>query len=225
MISKGTSLKFAFMSFVAAVLVVCIHAPSTPVHGMTQLFESFIGTHLAAAAVPFFFIASGFFLGRHTDEQGWYVTALRKRVKTLLIPYLIWCAVLCVTRNMNSFAANVIHHQPLMRYIDLSPVYMFGLNPNINPPQPLWYLRALIFFVAISPVFVFVARRKIAFMLSAIALFVCGCYHGHIMAIFPGELFLFILAPLNVLCFLLGIFLGRNPHLIEERMSRGGGAS
>ena len=43
MISKETSIKLAFMSFVAAVLVVCIHAPSTPVHGMTKLFESATG--------------------------------------------------------------------------------------------------------------------------------------------------------------------------------------
>lgn len=223
MIEKRVSLKLALMSFVAAVLVVCIHAPSTSTYGLTQLFENFVGRYLAAAAVPFFFVVSGFLLGRHTDELGWYKDALLKRVKTLLIPYLIWCVILCVTRNLNSFVANVIHHQPLMRYIDFRPVYMFGLNPNVNPPQPLWFLRALIFFVAISPVFVFVARKKMVFTLSAIGLFGIGCFHGRIMAIFPGDLFLFTLAPLNVLCFLAGIFLGRNPHLIETSCARGRG--
>lgn len=222
MIEKRVSLKLALMSFVAAVLVVCIHAPYTPVHGLSQLFEDFVGTHLAAAAVPFFFIASGFFLGRHADEQGWYGAALRKRVKTLLIPYLIWCVVLCVTRNMNSFAANVMHHEPLMRYIDLRPINMFGLNPNVNPPQPLWYLRALMFFVLASPAFVFLARNKVVFAISAVGLFALGCLHGWIIAAFPGDLFLFALAPLNVLCFLSGIFLGGNPHLIEKTFPRGG---
>ena len=43
MISKETSLKMSLLSFVAAILVVCIHAPATPVHGMTQLFESATG--------------------------------------------------------------------------------------------------------------------------------------------------------------------------------------
>ena len=171
MIEKRVSLKLALMSFVAAVLVVCIHAPYTPVRGLSQLFEDFVGTHLASAAVPFFFIASGFFLGRHTDEQGWYGTALRKSVKTLLIPYLIWCVILCVTRNLNSFMANVMHHEPLMRYIDLRPINMFGLNPNVNPPQPLWYLRALMFFVLVSSAFVRLARNKVVFAISAVVFF------------------------------------------------------
>lgn len=222
-VEKRSSLKLALMSFVAAVLVVCVHAPFTHVRSLSQLFEGFVGSHLAAVAVPFFFITSGFFLGRHTDEQGWYGAALGKRVKTLLIPYLIWCVILCVTKNVYLFAANLIHCEPLMSYVDFRPINVFGLNPNVNPPQPLWYLRALMFYVLISPAFVLVARSKVILTVTTVGLFVLGCFHGQIVNTFPGDLFLFTLAPLNVLCFLSGIFLGRNPHLIEKSSPRGGG--
>ena len=81
-ISTAASNRIAWLSMAAAVLVVAIHAPSTRTHGFSFFCESLIGTHIASVAVPFFFAVSGFFLGRHAGEKGWYRNELRKRVRT-----------------------------------------------------------------------------------------------------------------------------------------------
>ena len=48
-------------------------------------------------AVPFFFVASGYFLGvRAWSGCGWGGNAMRKRIKTLLIPYFFWCVCWCM---------------------------------------------------------------------------------------------------------------------------------
>ena len=97
MITKETSLKLSFMSFVAAVLVVCIHAPVTREAGFSLFFETFFGSVLPSVAVPFFFAASGFLLYNSMKCQGWgYFMQLSKRVRTLLIPYLFWCLALAL---------------------------------------------------------------------------------------------------------------------------------
>ena len=44
-------------------------------------------------AVPFFFFISGFFLSGHVHEDGWVRRELRKRMKTLVVPYFIWVVI------------------------------------------------------------------------------------------------------------------------------------
>lgn len=114
-IDENTSKKISVLSTVAAVLIVCLHVPKTNEMGFQRFVESFVGTYFGAVAVPFFFVVSGFLLGKHTDEAGWYRAALVKRIKTLLLPYLICCVILGSIGNLNSFIANIVHHQPLLR--------------------------------------------------------------------------------------------------------------
>ena len=50
-----------------------------------------MGAHgLGKIAVPFFFLASGYFLAGHLDEDGWYGRKVKKRVFSLVIPLLLW---------------------------------------------------------------------------------------------------------------------------------------
>ena len=67
----------------------------------------------------------------------------------------------------------------------------------------------------VSLTLVWIARRRSFFALGVLGLFALGCWQGQLVARFPGELFVFTLAPLNILCFLLGIFFGRNVQLVE----------
>ena len=56
MINKETSLKLALLSFVSAVLVVCIHAPVTREPGFSMFFETLFGSKIPSVAVPFFLL-------------------------------------------------------------------------------------------------------------------------------------------------------------------------
>lgn len=210
-IAEHTSKKLSLLSFIAAVLVVCLHAPTTPEKGASWCIETFVSTHLSSIAVPFFFVVSGFFLGRRVDDDHWYKRAVANRIRTLFVSYAIWCMILALVRNMNSLIANIVNHQPLMRYINFSPVYVWGLNPFVNPPQPLWYLRALMLYVVISPVLLVLVRKRFLFIMSFVVFFSLSCCSSWLIGVYPGDLFVFTLAPINVLAFMTGLFLGRNP--------------
>lgn len=96
-ISKELSNKFANMALLCAMLVVVIHFHLDPIKGTTIWYVNTILVRaIASIAVPFFFLASGYFLAAHCGEQGWWGRALKRRVVSLLIPYLFWnCAWGC----------------------------------------------------------------------------------------------------------------------------------
>ena len=62
-----------------------------PIH---DLFRHIITNELARIAVPLFFFISGFLFFYHTDfSMKMYKQKLKKRVRTLLVPYLFWNTV------------------------------------------------------------------------------------------------------------------------------------
>lgn len=150
-ISEDISAKFANMGFVCVCLVVLMH-----VHCPWE------GGGINQLAVPFFFVMSGFFLAAHVDEKGWYARALRKRLRSLVVPLFIWCVLwafftipLAVALNMRSgreLYANLLTGWGAFRYLALD----ITRTPALGP---LWYVRCLFLFVIISPVIVWLIKR------------------------------------------------------------------
>lgn len=109
----NTSTIVSWLRFPMAVLVVYIHLTPqqspifTPISGIdwTMLncdnVYSILGVminNITAVAVPFFFFSSGYyFFIPHKFSKEIYVRKIKKRAKTLLIPYILWniIAVLC----------------------------------------------------------------------------------------------------------------------------------
>ena len=215
-VRKESSLRISMVSFIAAILVVSIHIPITSTRGCSWFLEHLIGTYIAQIAVPFFFVVTGYFLGvEKTDSVVLgYSTAIRKRVQTILLPYLFWCIVLCCSMNLIVVLANVFHSKPLMRNVDFNFFHVFGLSWRVNPPQPLWYLRAIMFYLLILPIFRLLSRTKFSIVLVFIFL----------VAIEPRirlfvrdstdmqTIFFFTLAPLNLFSFMLGLHLRSNHY-------------
>lgn len=103
-ITRELSRKLRNLSFIATILVIYIHTYNVDMYGLatkdglsTSLlisFEILISHFLAKGAVPMFFFISAFlFYHNFTNKYNryhWYREKLRKRIKTLIIPYFFW---------------------------------------------------------------------------------------------------------------------------------------
>ena len=221
-ITSETSLKIKFLSFLAAVLVVCIHAPATTEVGLSKWIENLVGTQIASCAVPFFFAVSGYLLGIRFDGierfSSVYSATLLKRVRSLLIPYLFWCFAFGIEINLVCLAANVVSHYDLARNIDLNPLHIFGLDLLRNPPMPLWFLRALMLYVLAVPLFWWISRRKMLFWLLVGMLMAFDCTKNmYIPEYLRDCLFAFTLSPKNIFAFVFGLYLSLHPLTFAKR--------
>lgn len=142
------------LALVGMFLVVCIHCTSS-FKATNGYLWAFGYDGFFRVAVPFFFLVSGAFLGRHVDEAGWWRREALKRCRSLVVPYFVWLALFFVFRTTLLKIVGVP--------VDLSWNALavdFGLNPLEYPGlRPLWYVRALFGLVLISPIFVWLARR------------------------------------------------------------------
>lgn len=151
------------MGLVCALLVVVIHLENVPqdIGSFAWSVHYFLRYVLAVAAVPYFFLASGYFLALRTNEPGWWGRAVVKRLLTLGVPYLVWCLVpiILFTLCWPGYESGGECWRILPKASAIRAA--FGLNiftaPEAN--RPLWYLRALMMLVLVSPLLVWAVRR------------------------------------------------------------------
>lgn len=149
MITKHDSNKIKTISTLAAFLVVCIHTPWSPQADLLTRGFRWMFAELGIA-VPFFFVVSGFFLGLRIRECGWWQKAIRKRFKTLLLPYIFW------TGLFGAFILVLNGSHVCPRFL----LKVFGLDPREAPMLgPLWYVRNLMAMVFLSPLIIAGARK------------------------------------------------------------------
>lgn len=175
------SLQFRRMSILCACLVVLIHSTVAPALGSWQWWIAFlVGKEgVCRIAVPFFFLAAGFFLAGRVDESEWYKRAIKSRVWSLLVPFLIWMVGWELCRTLIALGMRVIRYSNYHGSIaipDCSLAWglkIIGLNPFENI-GPLWFVRTLFLFVLLSPLIVGALRRRAAVSLGAlVAVLLC----------------------------------------------------
>lgn len=183
-ISPELSAKLTVVSFISACFVVVLHAYEKSLAagtGLTAWIVTFAGWILPTFAVPIFFVISGFLLGVKSGNgtsDGWYAQALRKRVRTLLVPYLIWCTIYVLTvvpftmygnhLAGRSLVHNTYLHEPVLSWWNLFCIYGTDLS-GFPANGVLWYVRNLLLLVVIAPPLMkLIANRRLGcFLLLA----------------------------------------------------------
>lgn len=103
--------------------------------------------HIGTVCMTFFFFMSAFWFYKGTNSNKDILNKCKKRLKTLLIPFLLWTIILGLYKIGNSeisLASNNIFY-----YIFESPV-----------AGPLWYILGLLILQLLSPIFILFKKNK-----------------------------------------------------------------
>lgn len=136
---------------------------------------------LVKVAMPTFFVISGylFFANIKTWDAATYWRKIRRRVKTLLIPYLLWNLLMAV--KLKTFSLNVFwtysHHAG-------SQTDWLGNEQLMTAPanMPLWFLRDLMVVTLLTPIIYIGIRKWGGWLIALLTLL----YLSGIVAFTPG---------------------------------------
>lgn len=147
--------KISNMSIVCAFCVVLIHCrPQFEMGTFSWWMKQMTEEGVCTVAVPFFFLVSGLMLSRHINENGWYIRENRKRLFSLLWPYLLWLTLYfvygCV---LNKFCGFTFALNDITLFYGLH----YGEFPGLSP---LWFIRGLLILFALSPLLILVSKFK-----------------------------------------------------------------
>jgi len=149
--------------------------------------------HLCSIGTCWFFVISGYFFFLNVTDPSirWIPAKWKKRVRTLLIPYLIWNAldVLAIFVKMRLFAMKGIPAgENEIFTLQGGPLYWFITGPA---DFPLWFLLALIIMTLLTPAIYPVFRRFPIASLVVLVVFYLA---------FPGEPYLVTMRGLFFFC-------------------------
>ena len=165
-----------WLRFFCAALVVLIHSVGVPVNGtevvsyhngVYDTVRIFFSEGVGRLAVPLFFLISGylFFIGLEEWNKEKWLKKLKRRGKTLLIPYLIWNLIAIF------FAFFLLYFRSRMNgtetptmvgwYHEVGGLRAFWDATVGNYPYnyPLWFIRDLIVIVVAAPLIYLCVKR------------------------------------------------------------------
>lgn len=159
--NKHWSMTISYLNLFLSILIVGLHVNFDVVKCEIMPFGNFylsanklIGV-IADCAVPAFFTVSAFLAFRNYEIRK-YGTFLKKKVKSLMVPYIIWSLLGFIYGQILA----IIKHEP---FGSLQDILMATYNP------PIWFIRTLLIFVFLSPLFFIVCQNKyIAIILALI---------------------------------------------------------
>ena len=172
--SNYLSYKIKVMSFFSIILVLYIHSGfhdlPHEIQGMPFNFflQQFISHILGRCAVPLFFAISGFLYFRGVNNFLDIFMKIKKRCKTLLIPYIISALILPMFYIGMSFlpaAGKFVNSYDIINHFSGKvSIILFQLYIDSGQGAPLafhlWFLRDLIVIVFLSPL-IYIVKEHI----------------------------------------------------------------
>ena len=159
--------KIVLISFLCSLFVIYIHTVNLSTYGIGAdavglarivfLVENYFENTLKRIAVPFFFLISGFLLFRNFSMSR-LLEKYHSRVKSLLLPYLIWGTAYFLFRvgiTQLLFRFHLVNTEPISFSAAL---WLQDLLKNVQSYH-LWFLRNLILFVLVTPLIYLLMRN------------------------------------------------------------------
>jgi fucose 4-O-acetylase-like acetyltransferase len=166
MISDFNSQKFKFWSFISMFLLVFVHGYNLDIRYMqpwtipgepitfTTFTEYFLANGIFRFRIPMLFIISGYLYALHDYRP--YKQRTNKRLRTLLMPYLIWSAagfLFTYLLEINSFMSSIISNSHIVQ-IDNSRTLLHNYHWYemlfrwifLPVPYQLWFIRVLLIY-------------------------------------------------------------------------------
>lgn len=130
-------------------LVTYAHSYSSEVSGYWMRLLT--GQMLSKLAVPVFFLMSGYFFFRQLETWSWviYRQKLRRRLMTLLLPYVVWNLMMAIKLGRFSWRMFWAYWTTSGMQTD-----WLGQNHWMTAPVnlPLWFLRDLMVMIFLAPI-------------------------------------------------------------------------
>ena len=144
---------------------------------------------MGGLAVTLFSLISGYYLFAKGDRFtiSHYIDILRKRFKTLLIPYVLWnflCILALWLKNSIGlhlgigFAFNAVEYDQVTNH-SLFEMIMWPID------GPLWYIRELIYMVLFCPLVYVLCRNRIIGAIAVLSLYFLPIVAPHLGFYFP----------------------------------------
>lgn len=170
-----------------------------------EFLKLLVSQTLVKVAVPVFFIMSGYLFFANVEKWSLkvYKAKMLRRMKTLLIPYLIWNLLMAVKLKTFSWSIFWVFWCPAGIQTD-----WFGQVQMMTAPanMPLWFLRDLLVVSLFTPI-IYILVKKLGYCLIAV---LTVLYLSGICAFIPG------LSAYAIYFFSFGAFLSiRSMDLVE----------
>lgn len=209
-ISKELSKCFQLASIVATILVVSIHYQSKYyIQGHDSwnfLIQEFLTNGIARVAVPFFALSSGFFFYLKYNDLSSYKKNLRKRISSILVPYIICSFVMFITQY---FYLTVLKGSSYPLNIETFLHKIFIVPVSVQ----LWFLRDLMFLFLFSPVIFFLINKC-----SLIGLILVGILWFADVQLMPMLGGKYLISIETLFFFYLGGFLVLNKEYFDDTL-------
>ena len=160
------SRNITLLRYPAIVMVVMIHNvfEYAPLPVFCQYFERFFSYSFPQVGVPIFFAAAGYLLF-HKAEFGnaSYAELIKRRFQSLVIPYIFWNAAVLAFYLIGPrlpvlgkfFLSGRLDNYQWYDYI----LRAFGITEFYPIAFQFWFIRNLVIFVLLYPVFLWIMRR------------------------------------------------------------------
>ncbi len=156
--------KIVSVSFILACMIVYLHANNTrnyayeyTIFGNIVIFIQRVMDYLQRVCVPMFFTISGYLFFRNFSINK-IMEKYKRRVKSLVIPYIIWNTIsylFFVALTMIPFVKGKINIE------DVKFGLMSLIDAIINSRySTLWFIQFLIIFIVIAPIIFYMLRNK-----------------------------------------------------------------
>jgi peptidoglycan/LPS O-acetylase OafA/YrhL len=155
---------------IAVLAIILIHFFPAP-----EPYYSIV-SQLTRFAVPFFFIASGFFYAQGICKRGWLIN-LKRSIKRLFVLYLVWWCIYVANPSFVNIRKFGLYGSYLLKWKDytgsLEKILLMGPAPH------LWFLISLILSIIAFNFLAFILKKKVLFIfIFSIILYVIGVLGG-----------------------------------------------